>query len=433
MRTKLRSKILLLFMTFGLMLAIPVVALADNVVDDVTDDVTTGGRTITAGDSGTTVNYRIVANNGDGQTGCNASEGSPATVNIKVGSINGSDPSKVTADPASLNFNYCGTPNKPVTYTATQAGDYAITVTVADTGAGTYNTQPAAFTLKVNAPAAADDTTPPDIGYVLNPASPNGDNGWYTSDVSLTWTVVENESPGSLVTTGCDDQNITSDQQETTYSCSATSDGGSAGPVDVPIKRDATPPDNIKFIGGGLSDGARYDFGDVPLGPTDCSADDATSGVASCSVDGYSDEVGNQKVMATATDNAGNSAKNTLSYEVVGWTLKGFYPPVDMGIHNTMKGGQTVALKFEVFETLSGTELTDTSAIKTFTQKVNCTTSGGVDPIEEFATGSTTLRYDTTSGQFIFNWKSPKSPGTCYRVTMTAQDGSSISADFTLK
>ena len=48
------------------------------------------------------------------------------------------------------------------------------------------------------------------------------------------------ESPFS--TTGCANQSITSNQVATTYSCSAVSAGGSSGPVDVTIKRDAAAP-----------------------------------------------------------------------------------------------------------------------------------------------------------------------------------------------
>jgi hypothetical protein len=86
------------------------------------------------------------------------------------------------------------------------------------------------------------DPSPPSIGSTVTPATPDGDNGWYRSDVSLAWSVTEPESPHSLAKTGCVDQNIIADQAATTYSCSATSAGGSAGPVDVTIKRDATPP-----------------------------------------------------------------------------------------------------------------------------------------------------------------------------------------------
>src|SRR5688572_11578345 len=73
-------------------------AFADNVQDDV---VVGGNDTITAGGS-TTVKYRITANNGDGQAGCNAADGSKATVTINA-------PSGVTATPGSLVFASCGT------------------------------------------------------------------------------------------------------------------------------------------------------------------------------------------------------------------------------------------------------------------------------------------------------------------------------------
>ena len=43
------------------------------------------------------------------------------------------------------------------------------------------------------------------------------------------------------------------------------------------------------------------------------------------------------------------------------------------------------------------------------------------------------LRYDGSGGQFIFNWKTPNTAGKCYRVTMTAVDGSTLVAYFKLK
>src|SRR5687768_1670380 len=99
MRTKLRSKVTLLFVMCAVFIAVPVVAaLADNVQNDVGGS---GITTITAGGS-TVVNYRITANSGDGQAGCNAADSSPATVTI-------SKPAAVTASTSSLTFNSCGT------------------------------------------------------------------------------------------------------------------------------------------------------------------------------------------------------------------------------------------------------------------------------------------------------------------------------------
>ena len=48
-------------------------------------------------------------------------------------------------------------------------------------------------------------------------------------------------------------------------------------------------------------------------------------------------------------------------------------------------------------------------------------------------TGGTTLRYDTTAGQFIQNWQTPKAAGLCYLAVVTTSDGSTVSAYFKTK
>jgi hypothetical protein len=430
------------------------------------------------------------------------------------------------------------------------------------------------------------DPSAPSIGYTLNPASPDGSGGWYKSDVTLTWSVSEPQSPNSLIKTGCVDQSITADQAETMYSCSASSAGGSSVAVDVSIKRDATKPtisgsafpdantngwnksdvtvsytcddnlsglasceaaqtvstegadqsatgtatDNagnsktvtvsgisidktaptatasaspapnangwnktnvtVSFSGndalsgidscsdnvvltseaagqsasgtcadkagnestpatasginidktapsvslvGGPADGASYYFGSVPAAPT-CSASDFVSGVdGTCSVSGYGTTVGPHTVMASVQDKAGNSASASRTYTVLAWELRGFYQPVDMnGVYNVVKNGSTVPLKFEIFA--GSTEHTSTADVKPLTAaKINCDGSSPLDEIETTSTGGTSLRYDSTAGQFVYNWQTPKTAGQCYRVTMTTQDGSSLVAYFKLK
>jgi hypothetical protein len=129
-----------------------------------------------------------------------------------------------------------------------------------------------------------------------------------------------------------------------------------------------------------------------------------------------------------------NAATEVIeSVNAMPWTLSGFYQPVDMsGVYNTVKGGSTVPLKFEVFA--GGTELTTVSSVKSFVQtSISCSTSAVLDEIEVVSTGGTSLRYDSTGGQFIQNWQTPKAAGSCYKVTMTTQDGSSLIAYFKLK
>ena len=94
---------------------------------------------------------------------------------------------------------------------------------------------------------------------------------------------------------------------------------------------------------------------------------------------------------------------------MLAWTLHGFYQPIDMnGVVNSVKSGSTVPLKFEVFA--GSDELTSTSYIQGLSAKqISCDTSL-TDDIEMTATGGTSLRYDSTAGQFIFNWQTPKTP-----------------------
>jgi hypothetical protein len=136
------------------------------------------------------------------------------------------------------------------------------------------------------------------------------------------------------------------------------------------------------------------------------------------------------KVAFTPNDTGNyNGASKEVQITVSAYNFgNGFFQPVDNRMANGVKGGSTVPMKFEVFQSLSGNELKSTSAIKTWTtSKVNCTTmaSLGEDAIEQYVTGGTSLRWDTTGDFFILNWQAPKAPvGTCYTVNVFANDGS---------
>jgi hypothetical protein len=117
------------------------------------------------------------------------------------------------------------------------------------------------------------------------------------------------------------------------------------------------------------------------------------------------------------------------------YSSRGFYAPVDMTptngdrVYNSVKGGQTVPLKFEVFA--NGSEqknVTDvfgdlTAQAAAFkVSPVTCDPFGLVDGVETTTTGGTSLRFDTTGDQFVQNWKTPTQLG-CYSVTLKAKDG----------
>ncbi len=218
----------------------------------------------------------------------------------------------------------------------------------------------------------------------------------------------------------------------TTVTCVATDGYANKSTRTFTVKVQDTTAPVITWVGGPAA-GSTHVFGSVPAAPT-CTAADVVSVSVVCQVTGYGATVGPHTMTATATDAAGNASTAQRSYTVAAWRIGGFFQPVDMnGVWNSVKGGSTVPLKFEVFA--GATELVGTSAVRSFTVNgVVCPgSSAPVDDIELTTTGGTTLRYDAVAGQFIQNWQTPKKPGACYAVTMTAQDGSSITANFTLK
>jgi MBG domain (YGX type)/YDG domain/Galactose oxidase, central domain/Kelch motif len=118
------------------------------------------------------------------------------------------------------------------------------------------------------------------------------------------------------------------------------------------------------------------------------------------------------------------------------WTLMGFYQPVDMSnatlIWNSIKGGSTVPLKFNIFA--NGVEKKAVTDIQGFAvAEISCSSSSYTTDVEFTTTGGTSLRYDTTAGQFIQNWQTPKPAGKCYQARMTALDGSHLDAYFKTK
>lgn len=162
----------------------------------------------------------------------------------------------------------------------------------------------------INPPPPPSDTTPPTITPSVSGTL--GANDWYTSDVSVTWTVSDDESDLTN-TTGCDATTISEDTAGVTFTCSATSAGGSAS-ASVSVKRDATTP-AITFSGNA---GSYTVDQSVTIA---CSASDNLSGIASsacpgASGDAFSFGVGTTTLAATATDLAGNSYSASTSFTV---------------------------------------------------------------------------------------------------------------------
>jgi hypothetical protein len=78
------------------------------------------------------------------------------------------------------------------------------------------------------------DSTPPTITPTVTGTL--GLNGWYTSNVAISWAVSDAES-----VSGCEQAIVTADTPGATFTCTATSPGGTTT-ASVTIMRDAAPP-----------------------------------------------------------------------------------------------------------------------------------------------------------------------------------------------
>jgi hypothetical protein len=429
---RVRRTLLVLGVVSALMALSAGIAFADNINDDISDNAS--GITLIAGDPNSTgtAQVKIVSTNGDGNNQCNIDN--PATQSV---TLQFNTPSGVTANPGTMKFTQCDV-FQGVSFSAS-ASAVSGTVTasiIQNNTMGSYNNNVRIpiTVAQPPPPPPPSDSTPPLISYVVG--GNLGDNGWYTTNVTLTWTVTENESPSSLVKTGCVDQNITADQAATTYSCSASSDGGAAGPVELSIKRDATKPQNAV---SGVSNGATYTVGSVPA--AGCQTTDNLSGVAESATPSVSGGTSNGVGSFTAAcnggkDNAGNSADSaSVTYNVHYAGLSGILQPINPDNSSLFSRGKAVPVKFK----LAGDEPNgfDYSAWKLERIKVSCTNFDTEEATLESVVEnpSNAFRYDSAADQYINNASfKDQAAGTCWKVRVSLDSGQTMdSAIFKLQ
>jgi probable HAF family extracellular repeat protein len=162
--------------------------------------------------------------------------------------------------------------------------------------------------------ASPIDSTKPVIKSNLSGDS--GTNGWFTSNVALTWTVTDAQAPIARKS-GCGAKNVTTDTAGVKFSCQAESIGGIATKTET-IKRDTVAPTAMIAR---PANGAVYAINQTVIASYSCT--DSLSGIRSCNgpvangeaVD-TSAPVSNRKFMVKATDNAGLTKTVTRTYSV---------------------------------------------------------------------------------------------------------------------
>lgn len=270
------------------------------------------------------------------------------------------------------------------------------------------------------------DKTPPTISASAAPA-PNP-AGWNRTDVTVTFTCADAlsgvDSCAAPVTLGTEGSNLSAsgtavDLADNTAVATLTG-----------IKLDKTAP--VVEVNG-VSNGATYKFGAVPV--AGCSTTDALSGVAAQATvsvtGGTSNGVGTFTATCSgAADVAGNTASESVTYQVH-YDFTGFFNPVsNLPVINGVTAGQAIPIKFSLAGDFG---LDILAAGSPASVGMICLTGGIEDNVEETVNaGSSSLTY--SGGQYTYVWKTAKPwSGSCRAFLLKLDDGTTHQANFKFK
>jgi uncharacterized repeat protein (TIGR01451 family) len=144
----------------------------------------------------------------------------------------------------------------------------------------------------------------------------------------------------------------------------------------------------------------------------------------------------NDTATVTGINYDGNPSNNSAAHQTCGLSYNlgsGFLPPVSNApTVNTGKAGRTYPLKWQLTDS-SGQFVSSLNVVTSITVKsTSCDTftSDPTSSVPTSSTGGTSLRYDTTANQYVYNWQT--SSAGCYTIFVTLDSGQMLSAYFKL-
>ncbi|MFC5570452.1 PxKF domain-containing protein [Lysobacter yangpyeongensis] len=261
------------------------------------------------------------------------------------------------------------------------------------------------------------DATPPQVSASVT--GPLGANGWYVGNVQISWQVSDAESAVGGI--GCNTVQLTVDTPGASFTCTATSAGGTTVRT-VTVKRDATAPTLLPSVNPGTL---------LLNSPQQAKANgsDALSGIAgeTCAPLATA-SVGAKSVACSVTDAAGNSASASTGYRVV-YGFVGFSSPVqNPSVLNVSKASRSVPLRWRVVDA-QGAPVANLTAAGVNATAIACpvTTESRISTYG----GSNGQLRNLGNGYYQLDWMAANSlRGSCRRLELDLGDGEARSAWF---
>jgi hypothetical protein len=283
------------------------------------------------------------------------------------------------------------------------------------------------------------DATSRILSVVLDGAAPTvdcsvpGQSVWYGVDASVACTATDDisglqstaDASFSLSTGVAAGDETEAAATGSASICDRSGNCTSAGPYSFKVDRKGpsvacgSPPTFVLNEAGATVVAAISDIGSGPA-------------VGSASEGADTSSVGTKSASVTGSDDVGNTTTVECPYQV-DYRFGGFSGPVDGApTVNIGRSGKTYPIKWQLGDA-NDNFIGSLAAVQGLTVKqTSCTafTNDPTDTLESTATGGTSLRYDSTSSQYVYNWATP-GPG-CYALFLELSSGQVLPAYFRL-